>query len=84
MTPDLGSVLTHDRALSLGILGGLLTSTAGLIGYLGVPVLTGAEKRLLSAAMSAGFHISGHPLWHHGFVLVPQIYLGYLDEYGDK
>ena len=70
MRQQIGSMLLRDRALSLGVLSGLLTSMAGLVGYIGVPVLTGAEKRLLSAATSAGFHMSGHPLWYHGFVLV--------------
>lgn len=69
MTREIVSAGLRDRAFFLGLLGGTLTSVAGVSGYIVVPFLTGEVKYLLNAAMNAGFGMPGFPLWYHGIVL---------------
>lgn len=64
------SRLRRDRAFLLGILCGTLVSVAGLVGYVGVPLLTGEERHVVEAAASAGFDLAGHPPWYHAAVVV--------------
>lgn len=64
------SAILLNRALSLGLFGGLLVSAIGLFGYIAVPVLTGEDQYLLNAVMSAAVSMLGQPLWYHGIVLL--------------
>ncbi|WP_152529808.1 hypothetical protein [Candidatus Halobonum tyrrellensis] len=64
------SRLRRDRAFLLGLLCGTLVSVAGLVGYVGVPVVAGDHPSLVEGAASAGFDMAGRPLAYHGLVVV--------------
>lgn len=64
------SAIRQERALTVGILSGILTSIVGLSGYIVVPLLTGQYQYLTNAAMYSGFNVIEHPLWYHASLLL--------------
>lgn len=71
------SVRHRDRALTLGVLGGILMSIVGLWGYIVAPLLFGDvapvwghEPTLLDALVRGGFDMHTRAPGYHGVVLV--------------
>lgn len=59
-----------DRALVLGVLGGTVTSLAGIVGYVFVPYLTGDAPDVVEAAVQAATSFTGFSAVYHAVVLV--------------
>ncbi|WP_435362130.1 hypothetical protein [Haloarchaeobius sp. DFWS5] len=62
--------MVENRPLTVGVVGGFVSSLVGLLGYVVVPALTGEEPSLLTSATNAGFYIFNHQPWFHAVVLV--------------
>lgn len=71
-------VIRQDTAVLAGVVGGVIASLSGILGYVVVPVLTGAQPSLVEASVSAATTPTRFsPSYHAAVMVLPAFALAF-------